>query len=613
MSNNQFSLSTIRHSTAHLMAAAIKNLYPNTKFGIGPDISNGFFYDIFIPNISLKKNDLDIISNEMNRLQSKNIPYEKKIVSIEDAIQIMEKENQPYKLELLHLVKTKGTTTIEKELKDDTLLDNENILNNVVSLYQTGDFIDLCRGPHVDHTGQTGYFKLYNVTAAYWRGDSKNDSLSRIYGLCYNNKEELEKEEKRILEMHERDHRKLGEENKIFFFEPNLVGSGLPFWNHAGAVLRLELEKLAREYERKDGYFMVNTPILAKKNLYYQSGHLPFYRDSMYNPMEIDNEEYFLRPMNCPHHHLVFKNSQYSYRMLPVRIAEYGQVFRYEASGALSGLMRTRGFCQNDAHIYCTKEQAKECFLEVMHLHRKYYEIFGIEKFYMRLSLPDLNKLDKYVDDPQQWRESLKILREAMNESNIKYEEVEGEAAFYGPKVDFQIVSSSGTEYTLSTNQLDFLSAQNFDLNYQGADGKKHPVLVIHRAPLGSHERFIAVLIEHYKAKFPTWLSPLQVKILYISDDFKLYADKVYKTIFNYPVNNGTGGFRVQIDHSEESLSKKIKMSHGVPYLVIVGQKEEKEEKISVRLRNNNTLTMTVSDLLVHLEKETNYRKDINL
>ena len=608
-------IDTVRHSTAHLMAAAIKKVFPGTLFGVGPPTANGFYYDVRLPDgKQLSEDDLALVAKEMDALKKLKLPYERRDVPIDEAIQIMQKDGQKYKVELLELLKTKGSTAALKEVEDDGLVENSGDSGvSTVSFYTIGDvFLDLCRGPHVVNTSKAGSFKLNQIAAAYWRGKSTNDSLQRIYALCFNTKAEVDAEVNRLVEIRERDHRVLGERHKVFFFEPNAVGVGLPFWAPNGAILRKELEHLAGEFERRDGYKIVVTPELAKEALYYKSGHLPFYADSMYNAIDIDGDKYVLRPMNCPHHHMIYLNEARSYRDLPLKIAEYGQVYRYESSGALSGLMRTRGFCQNDAHLYCRYDQAKDIFKEVMKLHSDLYAILGITNFYMRLSLPDMNKLDKYVNHPEQWTAALDVVRQAMIESKLPFNEVEGEAAFYGPKIAFQIVNAVEKEYTISTNQLDFFASQSFGLSYTGADQQKHPVYVIHRAPLGSHERFVSFLIEHYKATFPTWLSPVQVRIITIHPEFNDYAEKFREFLFNAPVKTGTGGLRVETDLSNNTLNAKVRGAQvdKVSYIVVLGKKEIEAGLIAIRLRSGRTTTMGPDDFLKRIKIECEKRVD---
>ncbi|NWJ44938.1 MAG: threonine--tRNA ligase [Chloroflexi bacterium] len=584
-------LMQMRHSAAHLMAAAVQQLWPDARFGVGPAVKNGFYYDMDLP-VQLTPEDLGKIEQKMRELKNKKLPFERVELPVDDAIAEMDKRGQAYKVELLQLLKEKGSTAVAKETGDADVVDTDSSGGvTSVSFYKTGDFVDLCRGPHVNSTVQIGAFKLMNIAGAYWRGNEKNKQLQRLYGAAFATKEELDQYLWQLEEAKKRDHRKLGQELDIFVISDE-VGPGLPLWMPNGTVLRDELERLSKEEERRDGYYRISTPNITKAQLYYRSGHLPFYREDMYAPMIIDDEEYFLKPMNCPHHHQIYLARPHSYRDLPLRLAEYGQVYRYEQSGALSGLMRVRGMAQNDAHIYCRYDQAKEEFLRVMNLHSRYYKLLGIDDYYMRFSKPDLNKLDKYVNEPEKWIEAMNVVKEAMDESGLPYIEAEGEAAFYGPKIDFMIKSVIGTEYAISTNQLDFLATERFGLVYTGEDGKEHPVYVIHRAPLGSHERFVAFLIEHFAGAFPTWLAPVQAVVIPIADRHNEYARKVYETLFNADIPNAINGMRVELDDARESMQKKIRKAQlqKIPYMLVVGDKEAEQGAVAVRLRNNQDL-----------------------
>ncbi len=603
-------LQLTRHSCAHLMAAAIQELWPTAKFGVGPAIKNGFYYDVLFDE-PIGAEDLAVIETRMKALQKKKLPFTLTDRPIGGAIAFMQEHHQPFKVELLNLLKEKGSTAVAKETGDGDVVGDGGV--DHVTFYEVGTFVDLCRGPHVRNTAATGHFKLTQIAGAYWRGDERNVQLQRIYGLCFETKDALEKEVWRIEQAKLRDHRKLGKELQLFSFSPE-VGSGLPIWLPKGTVLRDELTRLARDEERKDGYQPVVTPVITKADLYYKSGHLPFYKGDMYEPMDIDGEKFYLRPMNCPHHHQVFLAKPLSYRNMPMRIAEYGDVYRYEASGALSGLMRTRGFCQNDAHLYCRYDQAKDEFVRVMRLHARYYKLFDIQDFYMRLSLPDLTKLDKYVNKPDKWIAALEIIRAAMAETGYNYVEAEGEAAFYGPKIDFMIRSAIGTEYAISTNQLDFLASDRFGLTYVGEDGTQHPVYVIHRAPLGSHERFVAFLIEHYAGAFPTWLAPVQLRVIPIADRHIDYARKVVEHFFSADVATGTGGLRIDMDDSSERMQKKIREGQleKIPYFLVVGDREEQDGTASVRLRSGRDLgSMPLDAILDRVKHEIAHRRDI--
>jgi len=584
-------LELIRHDAAHVLAMAVQDLYPGTQVTIGPAIDDGFYYD-FARNQPFTPEDLPKIEAKMHEIVKADLPTRREVWPRDKAIAHFESIGEHYKAEIIRDI---------PEGED-------------VSIYWHGDWHDLCRGPHFPSTGKIGdAFKLTKIAGAYWRGDAKNAQLQRIYGTAWRDKKELDDYLHRLEEAEKRDHRKLGKELELFTFSPD-VGAGLPLWMPNGMVIRQELEFLALQEERKDGYHRVATPHITKEALYFRSRHLPYYKDDMYSPLDIDGENYYLRPMNCPHHHLIYGATRHSYRELPMRIAEYAQDYRYEASGGLSGLMRVRGFCQNDAHIYCRYDQAKAEFINVMRLHARYYDLMGIADYYMRFSLPDLSKLDKYVDQPEKWLEAARIIREAMDESGYPYVEAEGEAAFYGPKVDFMIKSVIGTEYAISTNQLDFLATQTFDLTYIGEDGAEHPIYVIHRAPLGSHERFTAFLIEHYAGAFPTWLAPIQARVIPITERVAGYAEQVKTRLMDAAVVNGTGGLRADIDLSAERMQRKIREAQlkKIPYMLVVGDREAAEGKVAVRLRSGKDLgPMPLDAVIARLKRESETRQDV--
>jgi threonyl-tRNA synthetase len=585
------SLELIRHDAAHLLAMAVQELFPGTQVTIGPAIDDGFYYD-FARNEPFTPEDLPRIEAKMHEIVKQARPTRREVWPRDKAIQHFKDIGETYKAELIESIPA----------------------GEDVSIYWHGDWHDLCRGPHFRTTAEIGdAFKLTKIAGAYWRGDAKNAQLQRIYGTAWRDKKELDAYIERLAEAEKRDHRKLGKELELFTFSPD-VGAGLPLWMPNGMVIRQELEFLALQEERKDGYRRVATPHITKEALYYRSRHLPYYAEGMYAPLDIDGENYYLRPMNCPHHHIIYGATRHSYRELPLRIAEYGQDYRYEASGGLSGLMRVRGFCMNDAHIYCRFDQAKDEFIKVMRLHARYYDLMGIKEYYMRLSLPDLDKLEKYVDQPDKWIAALDIIKEAMKESGYPYVEGKGEAAFYGPKIDFMIKSAIGTEYSISTNQLDFLATQTFDLKYIGEDGADHPVYVIHRAPLGTHERFTAFLIEHYAGAFPVWLAPIQVRVIPISEKVADYAQKVMDTLFATPVVNGTAGLRVDIDTSNERMQKKIRDAQlqKIPYMLVVGEREAETGKVAVRLRSGEDLgAMPLEQFTARIKQEAESRKDV--
>ena len=577
----------IRHSFAHILAAAVKSRYPKAELGIGPVIENGFYYDFALPAEALAKagkfiteEDLPKIEAEMRTIVKQNLPFKKELWPVAKAATYYKKEKQPYKLELIRdLVKSQTNSKLTK-----------------VGVVYTGDvFLDLCRGGHVKNTSELPLdaFKLTHVAGAYWRGDEKNPMLTRVYGAAFQTGKNLEQYLWQQEEAKKRDHRILGERLKLFTFAEE-VGPGLPLWLPAGTIIREEIEKRAKEVERQWGYERVSTPHIARDILYKMSGHIPYYSESMYPPMKLDDGTYYLKAMNCPHTHMVYKAYPHSWRELPIRYAEYGTVYRYERSGTLAGLLRVRGFTQNDAHIYCSKEQAEEEFLNVMRLHEFWYkEVFGIQDFYMRLSLPDrqaglpAKDKKKYAGVPKEWKEAVEIVRSAMKKSGLPYQEVEGEAAFYGPKVDFQIRSVIGREETASTNQLDFFAASRFNLVYKDKDGKEKPVYVIHRAPLGSHERFVAFLIEQYAGAFPFWLAPVQIQILPLSVKFSEYAERVRAKLLSHNKN-----MRVKVDYAQETLSKRIREGETmkIPYLVIVGEKEMVDDTVSVRERGKGDI-----------------------
>lgn len=603
-------LTTIRHSGAHLMAAAIHRLWPGAAFGVGPATDLGFFYDVEL-DVPLLPADLVRIEAEIDRLRAEAPAFERIEMPVGEAIALMRDLAQPYKVELLEALKAHGATSLAKETGDADLAAMAGVSH--VSLYRTGDFIDLCRGPHVASAAEIGVIKLRSVAGAYWRGDASRPQLQRIHALCFATLADLEAAERQLALAAERDHRKLGKQLKLFALTQE-AGAGLPLWLPNGMVLRDELEHLARREERREGYRRVATPHIAREALYARSGHLDHYREDMYAPLDIEGESYFLRPMNCPHHHLVYGNDRWSYRQLPVRLSEYGQVYRYEASGGLSGLMRTRGFCQNDAHIYCREDQVVDEFLAVMRLHARYYALFGITDFRMRLSLPDPGLIGKYVDDPQGWMKALGLLRQAMAASGLPHEEAPGEAAFYGPKVDFMIRSAVGTEYAISTNQLDFVAARRFDLSYVAEDGTDHPAYVIHRAPLGSHERFVAFLIEHYGGDFPVWLAPVQARVIPVADRHLDYAEGLRGRLFDADVPTASGGVRVDVDSRPERMQRKIRDAEleKVPYMLVVGDRDVAANQVSVRARSGAALgSMPVQALIDRLRDEVTARRDL--
>lgn len=549
--------STFWHSSAHLMAEAVEALYPGVKFWVGPATENpqGFYYDMDLGDRKLTEEDLAKLEKKMIELARQNNSYQRKDMSKQEAVSYFTEKNDPYKLDLL-----------------------SNLEDGSITFYSQGQFTDLCRGPHIPHTGLIKAIKLTNIAGAYWKGDEKNKQLTRLYGVTFPAQKDLDEHLRLLEEAKKRDHRKLGKELGIYTMDDD-VGPGLIMWLPNGTIIIEELEKLAKETELEGGYKRVVTPHIAKESMYLTSGHLPYYADSMYPPMEMDGEKYYLKSMNCPHHHKIFAAEPKSYRDLPYRIAEYGTVYRYEQSGELFGLMRVRCLHMNDAHIYCTKEQFFEEFRAVNDMYLKYFKIFGIDKYVMRLSLHSPEKLGvKYVNEPELWKETEALVRDVLIKSNIPFVEVQDEAAFYGPKIDVQIYSVIGREFTLATNQVDFSQGRSFKLQYTTADNNAETPLIIHRAPLGTHERFIGFLLEHYAGKLPVWLSPLQVRILPISDKFMDYSKTVFQQLKKADI-------RVEIDDRNEKIGKKIRDTEmmRVPYMLVVGEKEASEGKVSVR------------------------------
>jgi len=572
---------TLLHSTAHLMAQAVKVLYPNAKFTIGPTIENGFYYDFDLDD-SFSEDSLVLIENKMKELSKKNQEIVRCEVSTSEAVNIFEKMGESYKVEIVGQINPEDT----------------------ISLYKQSDFTDLCRGPHVSNTSKIKYFKLLSTSGAYWKGDEKNKMLQRIYGTVFSTKSSLKNHLHNLEEAKKRDHRKLGKELKLFSFDDE-VGPGLPLWHPNGTILIEQLESLAKEMERKAGYEQVRTPHLTKGSLYDKSGHLDHYKDSMYPAMDVDGTEYYVKPMNCPHHHKIYSAFPKSYRDLPVRLSEYGTCYRYEKSGQLFGLMRVRSMQMNDAHIYCTKESFKEEFLAVCNMYLYYFEIFGIDKYRMRLSLHSKDGLgEKYVNDPKLWLETEQWVREALIEGNLDFEEVEGEAAFYGPKIDVQVWSAIGKEFTLATNQVDFAVPRKFGLTYKDEKGRDRTPLCIHRAPLSTHERFIGFLIEHFGGDFPLWLAPVQVAILPISDKVLDYSQFIFDELKSV-------GVRAIMNNRSDKIGAKIRQAEieKVNIMLIIGEKEEKEKMISVRRRfEGNTGTIGIDELKLELVKEIKTR-----
>ncbi|WZX99297.1 threonine--tRNA ligase [Bacillus sp. FSL W7-1360] len=571
-------LEVIRHSAAHLLAQAVKRLFPDAKFGVGPVIENGFYYDIDTSE-SITAEDLPRIEKEMKKIISENVEVIRKEVSRAEAIAYFQEIGDPYKLELIEAI-PEGET---------------------VTLYEQGDFTDLCRGVHVPSTNKIKVFKLLSTAGAYWRGDAKNKMLQRIYGTAFFTKEALAEHLRLLEEAKERDHRKLGKELGIFALSQK-VGQGLPLWLPKGATIRRTIERYIVDKEERLGYQHVYTPILGSSELYKTSGHWDHYQDDMFPPMEMDNETLVLRPMNCPHHMMVYKQEMRSYRELPLRIAELGMMHRYEMSGALSGLQRVRGMTLNDAHLFCRPDQIKEEFVRAVRLIQEVYKDFGLENYAFRLSYRDPEDKEKYFDDDAMWEKAQSMLKEAMDSLDTSYVEAIGEAAFYGPKLDVQVKTALGKEETLATVQLDFLLPERFDLTYVGEDGKPHRPVVIHRGVVSTMERFVAFLLEEYKGALPTWLSPVQVQIIPVANEVHLsYAKHVQETL-------QAAGMRVEIDARDEKLGYKIREAQmqKIPYMLVLGDNEVEAGAVNIRKYGEKASnSKSLSDFTAELVMET--------
>ncbi len=566
-------LSVLNHSCAHLMAQAVKRLYPDAKFWVGPVIEDGFYYDIDLGDKTLTDEDLPKIEKEMKKIAKDGKRIVRHEISKEEAFEMF--KDDPYKIDLIERMDPKDTT---------------------ISCYTQGDFTDLCRGPHVDTVKKLKYFKLLKHSGAYWKGDSKNKMLQRIYGICFENEEDLKKHLEELEERKQRDHRKIGKEQEIFMSH-ELVGAGMPLWLPNGAIIRKELENYIYEKEMKMGYQHVYTPCVGTVGLYKTSGHWDHYKENMFPSMKVDDEEFVLRPMNCPHHMLVYKNKLHSYKELPIRIGEFATDFRYEASGAVKGLERVRCMCQNDAHLFVTPEQIGDEFKKVVSLILDVYKDFGIKEYKFRLSLRDSEDKEKYFDDDEMWNNAENKLREVLNELKVDYFEAVGEAAFYGPKLDVEVKPAVGPDVTLSTCQLDFLLPRRFDLTYIDSNGEKKTPVVLHRAIFGTFDRFTAFLIEETKGAFPTWLAPVQVTVIPVNNNYHLeYANDVYNTLKEKNI-------RVELDDREEKLSYKMRdaQTKKIPIILILGDKEKEGNLISYRRHGSNKTYCLDKDMFVEL------------
>ncbi len=575
-------IEVMRHSTAHVLAQAVKRIYKDVQFGVGPTIDEGFYYDMDL-EASITTEDLPAIEREMKQIIDENLPITREEVSRDEAKQLFEEIGDQLKIELI----------------DDIPADEQ------VTIYRQGEFFDLCRGVHVPSTSKIKAFKLLSVSGAYWRGDSNNKQLQRIYGTAFEKPKELEKHLKILEERKERDHRKLGRELGIFTISQK-VGQGLPMWLPKGATVRRLIERYIVDLEERLGYDHVYTPVLGSKELYETSGHLDHYNDDMFPFMEMDNEDLILRPMNCPHHMMIYKENLYSYRNLPVRIAELGLMHRYEMSGALAGLQRVRGMTLNDAHIFARPDQLKEEFIRVVELIQHVYNDFGIEDYYFRLSYRDPEDKEKYIDNDEMWNQAEAMLKETMDEMDLEYVEATGEAAFYGPKLDVQVKTALGHDETLSTVQLDYQLPEKFDLTYIGEDGKEHRPVVIHRGVVSTMERFVAFLLEEYKGAFPTWLAPVQVKVIPVSLEAHLEEAKKLVDQLTF------AGLRVELDDREEKLGYKIRQAQTekIPYSIVLGDKEIEQGNVNIRkYGEKDTETLSFDAFITHIQKEVDNKQ----
>lgn len=574
-------LSVLNHSCAHLLAQAVKHLYPHALFWVGPVIEDGFYYDIDLGDDVIKEEDLPKIEKEMKKISKDGKRIVRHELSRDEALEMF--KNDPYKVDLIN------------NMSED----------EVITAYTQGDFTDLCRGPHVETVKLIKHFKLLKVSGAYFKGDSKNKVMQRIYGVCFNNQDDLEEHLKLLEEAKLRDHRKIGKEQEIYM-NHELVGAGMPLWLPNGSIIRKQLENYIYAKEQKLGYEHVYTPCVGTVNLYKTSGHWDHYKENMFPVMKVDDEEFVLRPMNCPHHMLIFKNKLRSYRNMPVRIGEFATDFRYEASGAVKGLERVRCMCQNDAHLFVTPEQIGEEFKKVVNLILDVYNDFGIKNYKFRLSLRDPEDKNKYFDDDKMWNEAENRLREVLDSLGVEYFEAIGEAAFYGPKLDVEVKPAVGPEVTLSTCQLDFLLPRRFDLTYIDNSGNKQVPVVIHRAIFGTFDRFTAFILEETKGILPVWLSPVQVNVIPVNNEYHLdYCEDIRKIL-------NENGIRVEVDARDEKLGYRMRESQTrkIPYTLVIGDKEVEEKSVNYRLHGSKeSISIDLEQFVELLKKEiSNYR-----
>ncbi|HUV42324.1 MAG TPA: threonine--tRNA ligase [Patescibacteria group bacterium] len=565
-------LEKMRHSCSHVLAAAVLKLYPKVKFGIGPAIEDGFYYDFDFGKKKITEKDLEKISQEMKKISKAKLPFKKEDVSIKEAKQIF--KNQPFKLELIK--------DLEKEK------------NKKVSVYQTGNFIDLCAGPHLTDTSKIGSFKLLSLAGAYWRGSETNPMLTRIYGTCFATQEKLDSHLKELTEAKERDHRKLGNQLDLFSLNDQ-IGAGLPLWHPNLSIVRAEIESYWKDLHQKHGYQYIYTPHIGKKSLWEKSGHWQFYRDLMYSPMDIEGTEYLIKPMNCPFHVYVYKSQIRSYRELPIRYCELGTVYRYEPSGVLHGLTRVRGFTQDDSHIFCQPKQLEKELVGVLNLTKEIYNVFGFKDFHSYLS----TRPEKSMGSDTIWEKATKSLKSALKKTKLPYDLDPGAGVFYGPKIDLKVKDSLGREWQLLTNQVDFNFPEKFKLSYMNKKGQQRQPVMVHRAILGSFERFMGILIEHYGGAFPVWLAPVQAIVIPITDKHNQYGQKIVDQIKKEAI-------RAKLDNRSETTSKKIRNAEiqKIPYILVVGDKEVEAKNINVRVRGEKVLGLMAVSKFLKLIKE---------
>jgi len=593
MKKDNKKLEIMRHSTSHLMALAVLKLFPNVKFGIGPVIENGFYYDFDLEQ-KIGEKDLEKIEKKMKELKNQNLKFEKKEIDLDEAIEFFKKLNQPYKVELLEDIKKYGTTEINGQITSSKLK-----IPKKVTIYKLGDFIDLCRGPHLESTKEIGAFKLLKIAGAYWRGDEKNKMLTRIYGTAFITQKELDQYLKNLEEIEKRDHRVLGKELDLFSISEEL-GAGLILWHPKGAIIRKIIEDFWKEEHKKRGYQLVYSPHIGKIDLWKKSGHWDFYRENLYPPVKIENEEYLLKPMNCPFHILIYQSQIRSYRDLPLRYAELGTVYRYERSGVLHGTVRVRGFTQDDAHIFCTLKQLEKEIIGVLKLSLFMLKTFGFKNYQVFLS----TRPEKSIGSDQIWEKATNALKNALEKTKVKYQIDPGEGVFYGPKIDIKIIDALGRAWQGPTIQVDFNFPERFNLYYIDEKGKKVQPVMIHRTVLGSMERFLGCLIEYYNGAFPVWLSPIQIYLAPVGKAHWQYAKKLGQEFEEL-------GLRVWVDEARETIPYKVRKAEKqkIPYILVIGDKEMKGKTLNVRMRGNLVKRMSKKKFIEKILKEIESKK----